>query len=382
MKYIPQLDGLRACAILGVFLYHSPLHFKGGWAGVDLFFVLSGFLITRILVSHREMPIKQYFGTFYMRRARRILPPYIALMVIASVLFGFSWVPSWYTYIGAMNFPRTGPHELSMLWSLAVEEQFYLFWPFVVLFGFSWVPSWYTYIGAMNFPRTGPHELSMLWSLAVEEQFYLFWPFVVLFVPRGRLLWVAVCLILIAPLLRAIATPLLTDHWAIYKQTPFRMDCLATGALIGIIWDSHAAKIRRIGAYWLLPAVMGFITLVYLSRKGGFSTGDFTIRGNVITYELNLLIVSSVFLWALSDRLTLPLKLPVVRWIGRISYSIYLIHITAYTLVRHLVHGPIVVTLAAGALCVAYAAISFHFMESPLTGNRKRAVVQEVYASH
>jgi peptidoglycan/LPS O-acetylase OafA/YrhL len=80
MKHIPQLDGIRAYAILGVFLYHSPLHFKGGWAGVDLFFVLSGFLITRILVSHREMPIKQYFGTFYMRRARRILPPYIALM--------------------------------------------------------------------------------------------------------------------------------------------------------------------------------------------------------------------------------------------------------------------------------------------------------------
>ena len=87
MKYIPQLDGIRACAILAVFLYHSPLHFKGGWAGVDLFFVLSGFLITRILVSHREMPIGQYFGTFYMRRARRILPPYLALMVLASVLF-------------------------------------------------------------------------------------------------------------------------------------------------------------------------------------------------------------------------------------------------------------------------------------------------------
>jgi peptidoglycan/LPS O-acetylase OafA/YrhL len=334
MKYIPQLDGIRACAILGVFLYHSPLHFKGGWAGVDLFFVLSGFLITRILASHRQMQIKQYFGTFYMRRARRILPPYVALMIVVSLLFGFSWVPSWYTYLGAMNFPRSGPPELSMLWSLAVEEQFYLFWPFVVLF-----------------------------------------------VPRKRLLWVAVAFILIAPLLRAIATPLLTNQWAIYKQTPFRMDCLATGALIGILWDSHAAQIRRIGAYWLLPAVMGFITLVYLSRKGGFSTADFTVRGNVITYEVNLLIVSSIFLWALSDRFTLLLKLPAIRWIGRISYSIYLIHITAYTLVRFLVHGPMVVTLAAGALSVAYAAVSFYFMELPLTEHRKPAVVQELYVS-
>src|ERR1700722_13661829 len=334
MKYIPQLDGIRAFAILGVFLYHSPLHFKGGWAGVDLFFVLSGFLITRILASHREMPIKQYFGTFYMRRARRILPPYIALMIIASLLFGFSWLPTWYTYLGAMNFPRVGPPELSMLWSLAVEEQFYLFWPFVVLF-----------------------------------------------VPRRKLVWVAVGLILTAPLLRAIATPLLTDHWAIYKQTPFRMDTLATGALIGILWDSHAAKIRRIGAYWLLPAVMGLITLAYLSRKGGFSTADFTVRGNVITYEVNLLIVSSIFLWALSDRFTLPLKLPVVRWIGRISYSIYLIHITAYTLVRSVVHGRIAVTLAAGALCIAYSAVSFYFMELPLTEKRKLVVVQEIYVA-
>jgi peptidoglycan/LPS O-acetylase OafA/YrhL len=333
MKYIPQLDGVRACAILAVFLYHSPLHFKGGWAGVDLFFVLSGFLITRILVSHREMPIKQYFGTFYVRRARRILPPYIALMVVASLLFGLSWVPSWYAYLGAMNFPRSGPHELSMLWSLAVEEQFYLFWPFVVLF-----------------------------------------------VPLRRLRWVAVSLILIAPLLRAIVTPLLTNHWAIYKQTPYRMDTLATGALIGMIWDSHAEKIRRIGAYWLLPAVMGLITLAYLSLKGGFSTAEFTIRGNVITYEVNLLVVSSIFLWALSDRLTWPLKLPVVRWIGRISYSIYLIHITAYTLVGYLAHGRIVVTLAAAALSIAYAATSFYCMELPLTRNRKPAVVQEVYA--
>jgi peptidoglycan/LPS O-acetylase OafA/YrhL len=226
-----------------------------------------------------------------------------------------------------------------------------------LLFGFSWVPSWYTYLGAMNFPRSGPPELSMLWSLAVEEQFYLFWPFVVLFVPRRRLLWVAVAFIPIAPDLRAIATPLLANHWAIDKQTPFRMDCLATGALISILCDSHAEKIRRIGAYWLLPAVMGFITLVYLFRQGGFSTADFTIRGNVLTYEVNLLIVSSIFLWALSDRLTLLLKLPVIRWIGRISYSIYLIHITAYTLVRFLVHGPIAVTLAAGALSIAYAAI-------------------------
>jgi peptidoglycan/LPS O-acetylase OafA/YrhL len=122
--------------------------------------------------------------------------------------------------------------------------------------------------------------------------------------------------------------------------------------------------------------MMGLIMLVYLSRKGGFSTADFTVRGNVITYEVNLLIVSSIFLWALGDRLTLPLKLPVIRWNGRISYSIYLMHITAYTLVRSLVHGPIVVTLAAGALCIAYAAISFYFMELPLTEKRKRAVVE------
>jgi peptidoglycan/LPS O-acetylase OafA/YrhL len=97
--------------------------------------------------------------------------------------------------------------------------------------------------------------------------------------------------------------------------------------------------------------------------------------------QINLLIVSSIFLWALSDRFTLPLKLPVVRWIGRISYSIYLIHITAYTLVRSVVHGPIVVTLAAGALCIAYAATSFYFMELPLTEKRRRALVQSTPAT-
>lgn len=89
--YLAQLDGLRACAILGVFLFHSPLHLKGGWMGVDLFFVLSGFLITRILLSQRDKPIKQYFvpsTTAELGAFRRRMPSHLLRVLPYSALRG------------------------------------------------------------------------------------------------------------------------------------------------------------------------------------------------------------------------------------------------------------------------------------------------------
>jgi peptidoglycan/LPS O-acetylase OafA/YrhL len=325
MKYIPQIDGLRFCAILAVFLYHSPVKLHGGWIGVDLFFVISGFLITRILESHRDMPLGRYFAVFYQRRALRILPPYVLLLVVTTILFGREWLHSWYLYFGAMNLSRTG------------------------------YPS-----------------LSMLWSLAVEEQFYLIWPFIVLLAPRKRLPWVALLLIVIAPILRALYTPLLANPWLIYKLTPFRMDELAAGALIGLLYDDNKERISKIGLAWLIPAACGIAALEICRRIGGFSTADFTVKANVLTYEFNLLVVASVFLWALSDRGTQILKFPVVRWVGRVSYSFYLIHITAFVICGKFINERYLLTLVTAIAALAYAAVSWYVMEQPLTKRRKR----------
>ena len=294
--------------------------------GVDLFFVLSGFLITRILVANRELPARQYFAAFYERRVRRILPPYLLLMIVTSLLFGTAWVKTWYMYIGAMNYPRVGPSTLSILWSLAVEEQFYLVWPFVILF-----------------------------------------------FARKRLPYFAIALIIVAPILRGVCTPLFQDHWAIYKQTPFRMDCLAVGALIGLLWEDRKQQISRIGTLWLVPGALGFGALFYLSRLPWFGKTVYTVKGNVIIYELTLVVVTSVMLWALSDKWTRALKLPAVRWIGRVSYSLYLIHLTVFTLLNDHLHGRVVVTLCAAGVSFAYAAASWYLLERPILSMKKKS---------
>lgn len=139
MQRLPQLDGLRGLAILMVFATHA-LEVKGLWMGVDLFFVLSGYLITRVLIGLKQRREQSgYVAPFYLRRARRILPAYVGFMVFVAVVFAPKWAPvwTWYLCFGS-NFPLAFAAvplaAVAPLWSLAVEEQFYFVWPYVVLF--------------------------------------------------------------------------------------------------------------------------------------------------------------------------------------------------------------------------------------------------------
>ena len=100
---ITQLDGLRAIAIAAVFIHHA-FEVKLLWMGVDLFFVLSGFLITGILFNQKNRAFGKYIGGFYQRRAKRILPAYVVVLIITAIIFGIGWLRYWYLYIGAMNF--------------------------------------------------------------------------------------------------------------------------------------------------------------------------------------------------------------------------------------------------------------------------------------
>jgi peptidoglycan/LPS O-acetylase OafA/YrhL len=177
---IPQLDGLRAIAMLSVFLY-AGLGVPLLWMGVDLFFVLSGFLITGILLERKQTGTS-YFRYFYSRRAKPILPPYCLLMVISSLLFGTAWLRHWYWFAFFLTNIPLAFHQLSH-------------------------PS-----------------LGVLWSLAVEEQFYVIWPVVVLLTREALLSWVAWGLLLLAPILRVLATPHLATFAPIYNLTPFRME--------------------------------------------------------------------------------------------------------------------------------------------------------------
>lgn len=142
MKYVPQLDGLRAIAILFVMVFHLGV-FPLGWVGVPLFFVLSGYLITTILVADRSKSLRDFLARFYWRRTVRIFPLYylyVLIIAVAAILFGYSLNGyGWFlAYLGnyqialSQDVPAGG--LVAHLWSLAVEEQFYLIWPFVVFF--------------------------------------------------------------------------------------------------------------------------------------------------------------------------------------------------------------------------------------------------------
>ena len=161
--------------------------------GVDLFFVLSGFLITGILFNQKNRQFGQYIRHFYSRRARRIFPAYVAALIVSGILFGFSFLRQWYMLFGLMNFQ------------------------------------------VMTTLPGGPTELP-LWSLAVEEQFYFVWPLIIFVLGRSRLISCTAILVLLPPPLRYVCTLLFADHLPIYHLLPFRMDTLAAGALIALLW--------------------------------------------------------------------------------------------------------------------------------------------------
>ncbi len=322
VKRIDQLDGIRAVAIAAVFIHHT-LHVKLLWMGVDLFFILSGFLITGILVDNKTHGLKQYFGHFYKRRVRRILPPYLLVLTITSVLFGISWARHWYYYFFLMNF-----------------------------------------VLAFHIPH--PQSLDILWSLAVEEQFYLLWPLIIYFFSEQAITWLAAAFVCAAPLLRWFCTPLFAYHWPIYALTPFRMDLLAVGALIAILWRRRQDLIRRWGAYGLIFSALALFTLFALSRKPGFTTTSNTQLPNVCIYELTLIACTGAMFWALGGRGTRLLTFSPVRFFGRISYTIYLIHLTVFLVVARYLHRTLAIAGVTFAVSLLYATFSWFVLERPI----------------
>src|SRR5579859_1686199 len=278
---IVQLDGLRALAVLMVFLGHA---FRSQllWTGVDLFFILSGFLITGILLQQRGKRFwSGYLASFYERRARRILPAYLLFLVLTSILFGIGWLHRWYLFFFLMN---TAPFR----------------------------------------SLVKPYSVGVLWSLAIEEQFYLLWPLAVYLLDEAALAWLAGGLLVAAPMLRGIATASFTAHWTIYTATPFRMDLMAAGALIALAWRRHRSVVEHVGRYGPLLAGLAATPLLLFSWYPWFQPAADTVLVSVWLYELTLIGYVGILGWALSGRGIGFLKLRPLAYVGRISYSLYL----------------------------------------------------------
>ncbi len=246
-KYMPAIDGLRAFAVLAVLIVHFPwmpaprhvlldrLHLQPltqyGWVGVDLFFVISGFLITGILLDSKQS--SHYFRNFYARRALRIWPLYYAVLCFVFVIY-----------------PLLHPH--------GTVAQNLTGWPYYLF-----------YVQNFVFFDNGVPLLGVTWSLAIEEQFYITWPLIVLLCSRKRLRVIAATLLLASPVIR-----LVLDHtFGHYPTITFsRMDGILAGSLLALWFRSEAfslAKLRKWASVLLVVGAAGSIYFLTTSRNAG-----------------------------------------------------------------------------------------------------------------
>lgn len=362
-KRWPELDGLRGAAILMVMLlhyvpqsrthegnfgllYHFAQLFRLGWSGVDLFFVLSGFLIGGILLDAKSSPT--YFRTFYIRRIHRILPIYY-LWILLYAGTGYSimrWGP--YAYAAGLGALRVG------VYFLFLQNTFYLT-PMSLFAQFFVLPTW---------------------SLAVEEQFYLVSPLVIRFLTPQRLTRALLACVVGAPILRFLVFRLPDGSNAANVLMPCRADALAMGMLATLAWRGSAK-------HWLIQRisflkVVSIVLLLGAAAMVKWMPGPRNPLEAAIQYSWLAVLFTLVLLISLLDERSLLAR--VARWRflrewGRVSYCIYLIHLAILGMCHwiffrsrpHLDDWPgFLVTVLAAALTWTMARISWRYFEKPL----------------
>ena len=319
--HIPALDGLRGIAVLTVMILHfsmlvpaGPFEHaylsiaRNGWAGVDLFFVLSGFLITGILCDARGAPF--YFRSFYIRRTLRIFPLYYAFLFALFVLL-------------PMVMPSHAEPGLdgtrALLWG---------------------------YLGNFAFAAGGwegmPAHTTHLWSLAVEEQFYLLWPLVVWWATPKQLTRVCLVTIAVAWLARAVFFVMSPDGIAGYALLPARMDALAAGALVAVLMrQGHGENMLRHSRTAMAGAcvVLGLVALWRWVTSGDPTLSALDVRVQLFAYPAFALLFGAVIVQAVhasrEGRLHRVLTAPSLLMLGRYSYALYLVHIPLRDFMRH-----------------------------------------------
>lgn len=338
LNYYKNLDGVRAIAALMVMLFHFFREIEPdtkmvqilstvsvfGQTGVTLFFVLSGFLITRILLQTKET--EGYFKNFYVRRTLRIFPLYYLFLVL------------WYFVVPLVS--ETEPASL--------EEQMYYF----------------TYL--QDFARTfdwnvvGPHHF---WSLAVEEHFYLFWPLVVYFVSRKNLIRIIVGIILFAALLRAF---MLGDGYSVFIFTFTRFDTLAIGALLAILELKDSFRRENSRKFLMLLCGLSLLTLfiwVYFAGEGNDYIQNLRYVLLSFTYSAAIGFVLSLKDGHLINRV---LRARFLLYTGKISYGLYVYHPLVYLICTKYIKTDYIASDFIVRFILSYiiAGLSYRFFES------------------
>lgn len=396
-RRIPELDGLRGLAILLVLFYHyvesSPMlpRFLAAagrlsWSGVDLFFVLSGFLIGGILLNARESP--NYFKAFYVRRAHRILPIY------AATLAAF-WLIRFLTEVEYSD-------NVTLQWLFSLPFPWYFYATLTQNFSMS-------YNGTL-----GPGWLGATWSLAVEEQFYLTLPFMIKYIKPRRLPYLLGIVILLAPVFRALLR-LFVTHGEVgaFVLMPTRTDALMLGVVAafflrtGAGWQMLVARKHLLyvaqailfgGMLWmsLKPATLPDAQVAEATRLGGSVLNAAAISPwqtlwlytrtllSSLNYTWIALFYLCMLLIALTQRQSILAKIlrsPALISIGVVAYGTYLFHQPVLGLCYALTRGtlPVItdlttllVTLCSLLLTLGLAKLSWAYFERPLIGQGHR----------
>jgi peptidoglycan/LPS O-acetylase OafA/YrhL len=336
--HLSTLDGLRGLAILLVLWHNGALAAKWeahnffaktlllsaniGWIGVQIFFVLSGFLITGILL--KEKGARHQFSNFYARRILRIFPLYYFVLILVLLIL-----------------PMLGVNSAWGITNKSIEIYFWLF-----------LTNWAIPI------EGGGGGFSHFWSLAVEEQFYLVWPFTIIFLNRRPIVVVCISLIVTAAIARVILIAVNPDFakWAAYEFTFARWDALAIGALLAIIvrdeayllwFDGMASKILAVSLIYMLSYIVIFHNFAPVETMlSAFNQTVMAIISAVMLFRGIYQVKAVHFVWQKF------LQNDYLKDVGKYSYAIYVVH---YPVVIAL--GPFWKTYT-GALLQAYPTVS------------------------
>jgi peptidoglycan/LPS O-acetylase OafA/YrhL len=343
--YLPALDGLRALSIAAVLLYHDDYLIPGGYLGVDVFFVLSGFLITSLLFKEWRETGRIVFRRFYLRRALRLFPALAALLAVGTAF--------------VLVFPNApqSPHVLKG-----------------VGYSLVYMTNWASIRDPSLF---GP--LAHIWSLAVEEQFYLLWPIlliVLLRLTRGRWTLIAAtfALALASSVWRLFLLSRGSTPWRLYVGTDTRADSLFLGCVAAFVLArpgvaSFVNRSPRLRAAALGAAILLFALLRKTSLEWiGYGRGMFLVVA--IAAAVIAVVVASSPDWAITSLLSMPLLV----WIGRLSYSLYLWHLPIYGLLKAGRFGGGIVAIQVSRIVAAFAvaAASYYLIERPFLRLKRR----------
>ena len=419
-SYVPALDGLRAVAVLGVMLYHggAPVA-AGGFLGVDVFFVLSGFLITSLLLGEWTRSLTIKLGQFWARRARRLLPALLVMLVgVAIFVKVFS-----------------GPGEFAGLRLDSLSTLFY-------------VANWHFIVGGGNYfdVTAQPSPLQHMWTLSIEEQFYIVWPPVALLLLHlgrklrpSRRLWPVLAVAVCGAIASAVDMRLSYQGGAsvmrLYEGTDTRSQDILVGAAVAIVmamWAQHrtslspvASPVDTLDRSWvgrahpaagtagvfpprphrrdlhrrrglgIRPITAWEITsgpVRTILQAAGWSAalaavllcwrvtgpGSFLFEGGYFLFALGVAVVIVCVVTTQGASLSRSLGNPVFRYVGKISYGTYLWHVPLFALLSaqrlHLAGYPLLAVRMAITLAVATG--SYYLVEEPIRRRRTRTFTE------